>query len=243
MPNRIIKESICTSDSLDCLSWFDEVLFYRLIVNCDDYGCFDGRMAVIKNRLFPLKENLTTKEVSDGIMRLVSAGLVVLYESNGKPYLFLPTWNDHQTVRAKKRKYPEPENICKQMYADESECNHVQANVPVIQSNPIQSESVSERESKGKKFPTLDDVTAFAKERNSSVDPKRFFYYYNESGWKDAHGNPVRNWKQKFISWENHETKKDEAPKPQKIPEWDDAKAIEQLKRLRKKMEDERAEI
>ena len=36
MPNRIIRESICTSDSIDKLSWFEEVLFYRLIVNCDD---------------------------------------------------------------------------------------------------------------------------------------------------------------------------------------------------------------
>ena len=48
MPNRIIRESICTSDSVDKLSWFEEVLFYRLIVNCDDFvsvplrggGCF-----------------------------------------------------------------------------------------------------------------------------------------------------------------------------------------------------------
>ena len=31
MPNRIIKESICTSDSIAELGWFEEVLFYRLI--------------------------------------------------------------------------------------------------------------------------------------------------------------------------------------------------------------------
>ena len=36
MPNRILKESVCTSDSVNKLSWFEEVLFYRLIVNCDD---------------------------------------------------------------------------------------------------------------------------------------------------------------------------------------------------------------
>lgn len=42
MPNRIIKESICVSESIDSLSWFDEVFFYRLIVNCDDYGRLDA---------------------------------------------------------------------------------------------------------------------------------------------------------------------------------------------------------
>lgn len=132
MPNRILKESICVSDSIDGLSWFEEVLFYRLIVNCDDFGRFDGRIAVIKNRLFPLKENLTSKTVSEAINRLASTGLVVLYEFEGKPYLYLPTWNDHQSVRAKRSKYPEPACIT---IKRENICNQMQADVPVIQSN------------------------------------------------------------------------------------------------------------
>ena len=144
MPNRIIKESICTSDSVDQLSWFEEVLFYRLIVNCDDFGRFDGRTAVIKNRLFPLKDNLTIKSVETAINKLASAGLVALYVFEGKPYLYLPTWNEHQTIRAKRSKYPEPENICKQMISDASKCsrNPIQSNP-----NPIQSETESESES------------------------------------------------------------------------------------------------
>ena len=140
MPNRILKESICTSDSVDSLSWFEEVLFYRLIVNCDDYGRFDGRPAIIKNRLFPLKESLTTKAISKAVNTLVIAGLVVLYEFEGKPYLYLPTWNDHQNVRAKRSKYPSPEG---RVIAHENICNHMYADVPVIQ-----SESESESESK-----------------------------------------------------------------------------------------------
>lgn len=138
MPNRILKESICVSDSVSSLSWFEEVLFYRLIVNCDDYGRFDGRISVIKNRLFPLKDNLTIKAVGDGINKLASAGLVALYEFEGKPYLYLPTWNDHQNVRAKRSRYPAPD--CN-VNTNECKCNHAQANVPVIQSV---SESVSE---------------------------------------------------------------------------------------------------
>lgn len=140
MPNRILKESICTSDSIAKLSWFEEVLFYRLMVNCDDYGRFDGRIAVIKNRLFPLKEDLTASSVKKGVQGLVNAGLVALYEFEGKPYLYLPTWNAHQSVRAKRSKYPAPECgemiseiICKQMKSDDSKCPR----------NPIQSESNS----------------------------------------------------------------------------------------------------
>lgn len=150
MPNRILKESVCVSDSIDSLTWFEEVLFYRLIVNCDDFGRFDGRVSVIKNRLFPLKDALTLKAVSAAINKLVSAGLVALYEFEGKPFLYLPTWNEHQNVRAKRSKYPEPDNNCSNMNSYEIICNHMNADVPVIQSesNTI-SESESESNAKG----------------------------------------------------------------------------------------------
>lgn len=138
MPNRIIKESVCTSDSIDQLTWFEEVLFYRLMVSCDDYGRFDGRIAVIKNRLFPLKETLTSDKVANALKRLSEVGLVCLYTVEGKPYLYLPTWEHHQTIRAKKSKYPEP--VCEEE-TSEIICMQMNANVPVIQSNPIQSES------------------------------------------------------------------------------------------------------
>lgn len=144
MPNRIIKESICVSESIDSLNWFEEVLFYRLIVNCDDFGRFDGRVPVVKNRLFPLKDNVTAKAVEGGINKLASVGLVRMYECDGKPYLCLPTWNDHQSVRAKRSKYPAPDDS---VNAHEIICNQVQANVPVIQS---ESYSISESESNAK---------------------------------------------------------------------------------------------
>lgn len=155
MPNRILKESIRESDSIDSLNWFQEVLFYRLIVSCDDYGRFDGRTSVIKNRLFPLKEDLTLKNVADAIQKLVSAGLVVLYEHDGKPFLYLPSWTAHQNVRAKRSKYPEPATICDNVNTSASRCNHdedngtqLQGNVPVIQSESLSvSESISISES------------------------------------------------------------------------------------------------
>lgn len=133
MPNRILKESVCTSDTIAKLTWFEEVLFYRLIVNCDDYGRFDGRPQIVKNRLFPLKEALTTRNVGEAINKLASVGLVVLYKFEDKPFLFIPTWDCHQTVRAKRSRYPAPDDC---VIASASICKQMQADVPVIQSNP-----------------------------------------------------------------------------------------------------------
>ena len=57
-----------------------------------------------------------------------------------------------------------------------------------------------------KKFtpPTFEEVEAYAKERGDKVDPKFFFDYFTEGKWIDSKGNPVRNWKQKMVSWEKH---------------------------------------
>lgn len=136
MPNRILKESICRSDSIDALTWFEEVLFYRLIVNCDDFGRFDGRPAIIKGSLFPLKD-VTTKDIEKSLSRLVEVGLIGAYEAQGRPVLQLLTWEKHQNVRAKKSKYPECDNTCIQMYSNTCKSSR----------NPIQSESEYKSES------------------------------------------------------------------------------------------------
>ena len=139
MPNRILKESICTSDSIDQLSAFEETVFYRLIVNCDDFGRFDGRPKIIASKLFPLKD-IRTNQIESALRALTSAELVILYEVDGKPFLQMKTWDRHQQIRAKKSKYPAPESgnitsasICNQMISDDSTCPR----------NPIQSESES----------------------------------------------------------------------------------------------------
>jgi len=55
--------------------------------------------------------------------------------------------------------------------------------------------------------PTLQDVVDYAKSRNSSLEPKKFFEYFDVAGWVDSRGTKVRSWKQKFISWESRNGK------------------------------------
>lgn len=214
VPNRIIKESICTSDSIDSLNWFEEVLFYRLIVNCDDYGRYDGRAVIIKNKLFPLKENITLKAVNDAINKLASAELVTLYTFEGKPYLYLPTWNKHQTIRAKKSKYPDPDESIK---TSESICKQMQADVPVIQSNTKSnsySEAILDKQPQTRfKPPTVEEVAEYCRERQNKVDAQRFIDYYTANGWKVGR-NSMKDWKAAIRTWEK--TSFDNKPAQQK---------------------------
>ena len=122
MPNRIIKESICTSDSIDQLSLLAEVGFYRLLVNCDDFGRFDARPKVVKSRLFPLKD-ISEEDMQTILNELEQADLITIYHADGKPYLQMKTWRKHQQIRATKSKYPEPnDSTCNQMISDDIKC-------------------------------------------------------------------------------------------------------------------------
>lgn len=118
MPNRIIKEAICRSDSIDSLSWFEEVLFYRLIVVCDDYGRFDGRPAVIRGACFPLKD-IRLDQIENALRKLSTAGMIWRYEIEDRAFLQLITWERHQQIRAAKSKYPAPNMICNQLISSD----------------------------------------------------------------------------------------------------------------------------
>lgn len=111
MPNRILKESICTNEQIDGLTAFEETVFYRLIVNCDDFGRFDGRISVLKGRMFPLKEEKLKLDALEKAMKsLERAGLVEFYKVEGKLYLQLTGWKRNQQIRAKYSKFPSPED-------------------------------------------------------------------------------------------------------------------------------------
>lgn len=168
MPNRILKETICSSDSINQLTPFEETFFYRLIVNCDDYGLMDARPAILKARLYPLRD-IRESQITDALNKLTSAELVSTYTVDGKPFLMMNAWDKHQQIRARKAKYPLPPETMmlpdgtrvrgpkpasvgneNNPISSDINCNQTHADVPVIQSNPIQSESESESESEYK---------------------------------------------------------------------------------------------
>lgn len=140
MPNRVIKESICDSERINQLSPLEEITFYRLLVNADDYGCFDAREMVVKSRLFPLKD-IKPAEVKKLLSRLSDVGLIRLYTVTGKPFLQVNKWTEHQRLRVSRHKYPTP---------DEADVAPVCDSLPQVAAScggkSLESESESESE-------------------------------------------------------------------------------------------------
>ena len=82
--------------------------------------------------------------------------------------------------------------------------NYRQLNTNIINNlnNKILNNKKENIKEKFKK-PTLEEIQEYCKERNNSVDAKRFYDYYETDNWKD-----VKNWKKKLITWEMHQPKK-----------------------------------
>lgn len=68
--------------------------------------------------------------------------------------------------------------------------------------NKNESESKKESKKKDIYIPSLDEVIEYAESRGRVDLAESFFDYYDAADWHDKNGAVVKNWKQKFISWE-----------------------------------------
>lgn len=208
MPNRVLKDSIKRSAQVDSLTWFEEVVFYRLLVTADDFGCMDGRPLLLKSELFPIKEGVTKKAVEDAINRLASVGLLQKYEVSGMPYVCFPKWELHQRIRTKHRKYPAPpeghealDSNLPQIAAD-CRLNPNPKENPNPNPNPKENMRVPRASFKP---PTVGEVEEYCQERGNSVNAANFVDFYASKGWKIGN-SPMKDWRAAVRTWERRES-------------------------------------
>lgn len=83
-----------------------------------------------------------------------------------------------------------------------------------LKDNNIDNNKDNNKVSKGRAFtpPTFEEVEEYAISRGYQNLAKKFFEYYTTGDWRDSKGNKIKNWKQKFITWEGERT---QAKKPE----------------------------
>lgn len=146
MPNRIIKDSIRTSKSINSMTDFQFRLWTYLLTYVDDYGRGSADPELLKGFVFPRRKGVTEATIEKSLQELANIGSILLYDVDGESYFCFPNWADHQRIQTKKSKFPAPsDGILKKSTVSHGE--------PPPESNPIQSEykSKSESESKSEK--------------------------------------------------------------------------------------------
>lgn len=229
MPNRIIKDSIRTSKSVNQLTDFQFRLWVYLITYVDDYGRGSADPELLKGFVFPRRKNITESTIEKELAALATSGLINLYKVDGESYFCFPKWSDHQRIQTKKSKYPSPENSGENFIPQKSTVGHGES---PPESNPIQSNPNTESEYESnpsvctpaqargdtqttrKRFvkPTVDQVREYCHERKNSVDPEKFFDFYESKGWVVGK-QPMKDWKACVRTWEksnNNPVKPDE---------------------------------
>ncbi len=206
MPSRIIKESITTSETLALLSGNEERHFWRLIVQADDYGYLDARPEVLRAKGYAMMlDAISPKQSEAYTLALVKADLLHLFTADGKRYGHFPTWEKHQQVRAKRRKFPQViscEINCQQMISVDSNSQQMITDVPVIRIHS-ESESLSESLSEKRESESIRDVASQTKtlpeqEEDQSLWPEWYSLLWGlpmmkatfaaASKWKEANG-------------------------------------------------------
>ena len=67
--------------------------------------------------------------------------------------------------------------------------------------------------------PTLDEVTAYCKEKGYTFSPEAFHAYYEANGWVQGKGKPIKKWQACCVTWQQREQSggryQSAPPKPQ----------------------------
>lgn len=106
---RTIKPESCLSETLAGLSDRACLLFAYLPCFCDDEGRMRYSAALVKAQAFPLRDAITVDICSELVAELSSAGLVIVYEIDGKRFLQVRNFAEHQhPQKPKPSVIPEP---------------------------------------------------------------------------------------------------------------------------------------
>lgn len=125
----------------------------------------------------------------------------------------IPKWEKHQSIdeleklrsnnRERVKRYRDKQKLL-------AECNATET-LQVTGCNGADID-IDKNKKKNKKYifvpPTLEEVKNYVAEKGYHVDAEFFWNFYSEGNWVDSKGNPVKNWKQKLITWEKRDGQK-----------------------------------
>jgi hypothetical protein len=108
---RSIKPEFWKSQAIAQLDFFTRLVFIGLWTYVDDNGVGIDHFRLIAAELFPLEEDLASvaRDVRESLASLEAAGRITRYAVDGKQYLAVTNWSEHQKIdRPNKPRYPSP---------------------------------------------------------------------------------------------------------------------------------------
>jgi len=191
----MFAKSIVLSDAFLDMPLSARCLYFTLGMLADDDGFVSGPKSIMRQ----------CGASEDDMKMLLAKRYILSFESG---VIVIKHWRINNYLRSDRYQQTtyieEKDTLTLDQKGAYTEINKV--GIPNMGIPSIGKDRLGKDSKDNKKFtpPTFEEVEAYAKERGDKVDPKFFFDYFTEGKWIDSKGNPVRNWKQKMVSWEKH---------------------------------------
>lgn len=104
---RTIKPEFWTSEQIMECSPLARLLFIGLWNFCDDRGVHPVAYKTLKAEVFPA-DDILSSDVERMVSELVSIGLLVVFEAEGRKWWYVTGWRHQLINRPSKSRYPEP---------------------------------------------------------------------------------------------------------------------------------------
>ena len=206
------------SDKVLSISVHAERFFVRLIMKADDYGCYYASATLLKADLFPLLlDNIREADLLRWMVECQKAGLIVLYESEGKKYLQILDFR--QRLDKARSKFPLPDSNDFPEVVNDFPAE-VETEVEVEKKNtgaPAAPRAPGDNAKSGKKKfvpPDLQQVVAYFQSTIGRADhPKHwpenkcrnqaelFIDHYRSNDWVQGRGKPIKDWQAACRNW------------------------------------------
>lgn len=107
---RSIKPGFFKSEDVSALPLRARLTWIGLWTHCDDQGRTKDNARLIKGDIWPL-DDVSLRDIEEDLSTLAAAGRIVRYEVDGRRYLEIVNWSEHQKIdRPTKSSIPGPSN-------------------------------------------------------------------------------------------------------------------------------------
>lgn len=204
---RMFSKKITQSDEFLAMPSSTQNLYWHLNTEGDDEGFVNS----------PKKVMNMIKSSDDDMKLLIAKKFLLAFESG---VIVIKHWKIHNAIRQDRFKPTSYVEERSKLIIREDGAYSENKNGELISDNQVTTNCQptgcigedrigEERIGKGSREsfvpPSLDEVIKYSLERGKSEQlAKKFFEFFSVGNWVDSKGNKVKNWKQKFITWESY---------------------------------------
>ena len=205
--NRMIKPEFWTSEQVVECSPNARLLFVGLWNFSDDAGRHPESTRRVKMEIFP-GDPFSLDDIQGWVDELIHAGLIQRYEVDGAGYWAVTGWKKHQRIEKPTVRHPPPPSELEAEIRRPLDDRSTTARRPLS----LKGKEEKGKEEKGKegktraqfKKPTLEELTAYCRERKNDIDPEHFIAHYTSNGWLVGGKSKMKDWKAAVQTWEKN---------------------------------------